>query len=149
MLITDHIGLVTMAGTNPLRGNNDPELGTRFQDMSQAYDREYQQIARVAAGEAGTPLWEGVYVYLGGPTFESPAELRFLRAIGADAVGMSTVPEVIVARHANLRVLGFSGISNKANLDGNTVTTHEEVLSAGHLIIPKLTGVIRGVLRRM
>jgi purine-nucleoside phosphorylase len=149
MLITDHISPVTMGGMNPLTGPNDPQLGTRFPDMSQAYDRNYIDIARQAAKEAHIQLREGVYVYLGGPTFETPAELRFLRTIGADAVGMSTVPEVIVARHANIRVLGFSGITNKANLDGDTITTHEEVLSAAHAIVPKLTDVINGVLRRM
>jgi len=86
---------------------------------------------------------------LAGPSFETPADLRFLRTSGVDAVGMSTVPEVIVARHAGLRVLGISGISNKANLDGETITSHEEVLAAGSLIIPKLTTLIRGVLRRL
>jgi purine-nucleoside phosphorylase len=92
-------------------------------------------------------LHEGVYCGLSGPSFETPADLRFLRAVGADAVGMSTVPEVIVARHGGLRVLGFSGISNKANLDGSTVTTHEEVLAAGQTIMPKLKTLIEGVLR--
>jgi len=84
---------------------------------------------------------------LSGPSFESPADLRFLRLAGADAVGMSTVPEVIVARHGGMRVLGFSGISNKANLDGTTQTTHEEVLEAGKIIAPKIETLIRGVLR--
>ena len=83
---------------------------------------------------------------LAGPSFESPADLRFLQRIGADAVGMSTVPETIVARHGKTRVLGLSGISNKANLDGKTMTTHEEVLGAGKIIVPKLTSIIRGVL---
>ena len=92
-------------------------------------------------------MHEGVYVCLSGPSFESPADLRFLRLIGADAVGMSTVPETIVARHGHTRVLAFSGISNKANLDGNTETTHEEVLEAGELIVPKLTALIEGFLR--
>jgi len=86
---------------------------------------------------------------LAGPSFETPADLRFLRGIGVDAVGMSTVPEVTVARHANQRVLGISGISNKANLDGETITTHEEVLDAGEIMVPKLTKIIRGVLRQI
>jgi len=86
---------------------------------------------------------------LSGPSFESPADLRFLRVIGADAVGMSTVPEVIVARHGGTRVLGISGISNKANLDGNTATSHEEVLEAGKLMVPKLEKILRGVLRKI
>ncbi|MEN6408661.1 MAG: purine-nucleoside phosphorylase, partial [Anaerolineaceae bacterium] len=94
-------------------------------------------------------LHEGVYICLSGPSFETPADLRFLRLIGADAVGMSTVPEVIVAHHGGTRVLGISGISNKANLDGNTVTTHEEVLGAGEVIVPKLEKLVRGVLRSL
>jgi len=92
-------------------------------------------------------LREGIYAGLSGPSFESPADLRFLRNAGADAVGMSTVPEVIIARHGNMRVLGLSGISNKANLDGSTVTTHEEVIEAGKVITPKVEKIIRGVLR--
>ncbi|MBE0697664.1 MAG: purine-nucleoside phosphorylase, partial [Anaerolineaceae bacterium] len=96
--------------------------------------------------DKGILLHEGVYIGLSGPSFETPADLRFLRAIGADAVGMSTVPEVTVARHGGMRVLGFSGISNKANLDGSTQTTHEEVLQAGRMIVPKLQAIIQGVL---
>lgn len=149
MLIKDHINLVGMAGMNPLRGPNLDEFGERFPDMSQPYDRQLMEFCRQAAREAGVHLREGVYVWLAGPSFESPAELRFLRTIGADAVGMSTVPEVIVARHGKMRVLGISGISNKANLDGSTVTTHEEVLEAGKILVPKLTSLIRGVLRRL
>lgn len=146
MLITDHIGLIGMAGMNPLRGPNLAELGERFPDMSQVYSRDIQAIARKVAAEKKIELREGVYVCLSGPSFESPADLRFLRTIGADAVGMSTVPEAIVARHGRTQVLGLSGISNKANSDGNTETTHEEVLLAGKLIVPKLTGIIQGVL---
>jgi purine-nucleoside phosphorylase len=138
-----------MTGFNPLRGPNLAELGPRFPDMSKAYDREYLELARQAARKHNIPLHEGVYAGLSGPSFETPADLRFLRLVGADAVGMSTVPEVTVARHAGLRVLGLSGISNAANLDGNTVTTHEEVLAAGQAIVPKLTTVISGVLRRL
>jgi purine-nucleoside phosphorylase len=114
--------------------------------MSQAYDRELCSLARKVAKEKKMRLHEGIYVGLSGPSFETPADLRFLRTAGADAVGMSTVPEVIVARHGGTRVLGFSGISNKANLDGNTITTHEEVLEAGHVLAPKLETIIRGVL---
>jgi len=149
MLIVDHINLVGMAGIHPLRGPNLDEFGERFPDMSQPYDRRLMDFCRQAAAEAGIVLREGVYVWLSGPSFESPAELRFLRTIGADAVGMSTVPEVIVARHGRMQVLGISGISNKANLDGSTMTTHEEVLQAGKILVPKLTSLIRGVLRRM
>lgn len=149
MLITDNLNLMGMTGANPLFGPNIDELGTRFPDMSQAYDREYQDLARRVARESNLTLREGVYAGLSGPSFESPADLRFLRLAGADSVGMSTVPEVIVARHGGMRVLGFSGISNKANLDGSTVTTHEEVIEAGRVITPKIETLVRGVLRGM
>jgi purine-nucleoside phosphorylase len=149
MLITDNLNLVGMTGANPLMGPNIDELGPRFPDMSQAYDRELMRLARQAAAEQNIELREGVYCGLSGPSFEGPADLRFLRLAGADAVGMSTVPEVIVARHGGLRVLGLSGISNKANLDGSTVTTHEEVIEAGKIITPKIEKIIRGVLRAL
>ncbi len=149
MLITDHINFMGMAGFSPLRGPNDPTLGPRFPDMSRTYDRGLADMARDVAREAGFTLHEGVYIGLSGPTFESPADLRFLRSAGADAVGMSTVPEAVVAHHGGVRVLGFSGISNKANLDGATITTHQEVLDAGKLITPRLTTLVRGVLRRL
>lgn len=149
MLITDHLSLMTMAGANPLRGPNIDEFGPRFPDMSRVYDRDYQGILREVANQANILLHTGVYVGLAGPSFETPADLRFLRGIGADAVGMSTVPEAIVAHHAGMRVAGLSGISNKANLDGNTETTHAEVLAAGQVIAPKLTGLVRGFLRRV
>ncbi len=148
MMITDHIGLIGMAGLNPLRGPNIDEFGPRFPDMSQPYDRKLGNLARKITIDQKLDLKEGVYVCLSGPSFESPADLRFLRTIGADAVGMSTVPEVIIARHGGMRVLGISGISNKANLDGNTMTTHEEVLNAGTVIVPKLVKLIRELLRR-
>jgi purine-nucleoside phosphorylase len=149
MLITDHLNLVGMTGANPLMGPNIDELGPRFPDMSQAYDRKLMEIARQAASNGNIPLREGVYCALSGPSFEGPADLRFLRLAGADAVGMSTVPEVIVAHHGGLRVLGFSGISNKANLDGSTVTTHEEVMEAGRIIAPKIETILRGVLQSL
>jgi purine-nucleoside phosphorylase len=149
MLITDHINLIGMAGLNPLRGPNIDEIGTRFPDMSQAYDPGLLELGRKVAAEEKIKIQEGVYISLAGPSFETPADLRFLRIIGADAVGMSTVPEVITARHGGTRVLGISGISNKANLDGETITTHEEVLAAGEKIAPILTTLIRGVLRRL
>ncbi|HSK87623.1 MAG TPA: purine-nucleoside phosphorylase, partial [Anaerolineales bacterium] len=149
MLITDHVNLVGMTGANPLMGPNIEELGPRFPDMSQAYDRKLMTVARQVAADENIPLREGVYCALSGPSFEGPADLRFLRVAGADAVGMSTVPEVIVARHGGLRVLGFSGISNKANLDGSTATTHAEVIEAGRIITPKMEKIIRGVLRAL
>lgn len=149
MLITDHLNLIGMTGLNPLRGPNIEEIGPRFPDMSQAYDRQLADLARRVATENDVFLHAGVYVCLAGPSFETPADLRFLLNSGVDAVGMSTVPEVIVARHGGIRVLGISGISNKANLDGETTTTHEEVLAAGEEIVPKLTTLIRGVLRSL
>ncbi len=147
MLITDNLNLIGMTGMNPLMGPNLDEIGPRFPDMSRAYDRSLNDMARKVAKENNITLREGVYAGLSGPSFESPADLRFLRAVGADAVGMSTVPEVIVARHGGIRVLGLSGISNKANLDGSTTTTHEEVIQAGAVITPKMEKIIRGVLR--
>lgn len=149
MLITDHINMIGMAGLNPLRGPNLDVFGPRFPDMSRAYDRQLCDLARQSAADAGLLLHEGVYMALSGPSFETPADLRFLRGVGVDAVGMSTVPEVTIARHGGTRVLGISGISNKANLDGDTLTTHEEVLEAGHVMVPKLLAVLRGVLRRL
>jgi purine-nucleoside phosphorylase len=149
MLITDQLNFLTMSGPSPLRGPNLDEIGPRFPDMSQAYDRGLIQIARLAAQEGQALLREGVYAGLAGPNYETPADLRFLRMSGADAVGMSTVPEVIAARHGGTRVLGFSGISNKANLDGNTLTTHEEVLAAGEVIVPKLSRLLRSIIRRI
>lgn len=149
MLITDQLNLMGMSGLNPLMGPNLDEIGPRFPDMSQPYDREYCNLARKIAAENGIKLQEGVYAGLSGPSFESPADLRFLRLAGADAVGMSTVPEVIVARHGNMRVLGLSGISNKANLDGSTITTHEEVIEAGKVITPKIEKIIRGMLQNL
>lgn len=149
MLLSDHINLMGMAGLTPLRGPNLEELGPRFPDMSQAYDRELIALAETVCRDSQIPHNKGVYVCLAGPSFETPADLRFLRAIGVDAVGMSTVPEVTVARHGGTRVLGISGISNKANLDGDTVTTHEEVLEAGEVIVPRMAALIKGVLRQL
>ncbi len=149
MLITDHLNLVGMTGMNPLIGPNLDQFGPRFPDMSQAYDRKLNSLARRLAQENDIQLREGVYVALSGPSFEGPADLRFLRLVGVDAVGMSTVPEVIVARHGGTRVLGISGISNKANLDGDTQTTHAEVLEGGKVIAPKLEKLLRAILREL
>jgi purine-nucleoside phosphorylase len=151
MLINDHIGLAAMMGANPLWGPNDDTLGPRFVDMSNAYDAEYRKLALQVAAELGIELRQGVYVGLGGPSFESPAEVRFLRQIGGDAVGMSTVPETIVARHMGMRVLGISGISNAAldTLDTLGQTNHEEVLATGREMAPRLMALLRGILERM
>jgi purine-nucleoside phosphorylase len=148
MLITDHIGLVNMVGLNPLRGPNDPLLGPRFPDMSQAYDPGLRQVALKAAKKLGLHLHQGVYIMLSGPSFETPADLRFLRLIGADAVGMSTVPEVTVAHHCGIKVLGISGISNAATTEpGATPLSHEEVLAAGDRIVAGLAPLVKQVLR--
>ena len=149
MLITDHINYIGMAGLTPLRGPNLDAYGPRFPDMSRAYDPDLMDIARRVAKTESIPMQEGVYICLAGPSFETPADLRFLRGIGVDAVGMSTVPEVTIARHGGTRVMGVSGISNKANLDGDTVTTHEEVLEAGEVIVPRLASLIKGVLQEI
>ncbi len=114
MLLADHIGLPTMAGLNPLRGPNDEALGPRFPAMTGAYDAILRAAAHAAADALGIPLREGIYAMVAGPNYETPAELRFLRQLGADAVGMSTVPEVIAARHAGMRVLAISCVTNVA-----------------------------------
>lgn len=151
MVITDHINLIGMGGLNPLRGPNLDALGPRFPDMSEAYDAQLLMTARQVASEARVLLREGVYACLAGPSFETPAELRFLRLIGADAVGMSTVPEVIVARHGGTKVLGLSGITNVLPFEGAppVETTHEEVLRTGQVLVPRMETVIRGVLRTL
>ncbi len=125
MLVTDHINLTA---NNPLIGRNDDDLGTRFPDMSRAYDPEMQAVARSIAAEQNLTLREGVYMWLTGPTFETPAEIRMARALGADAVGMSTVPEVIVARHGGMRVLALSCMTNMAAGVLDQPLSHQEVL---------------------
>lgn len=157
MLITDHINLVGMAGFNPLRGPNDERLGPRFVDMSIAYDRRLREIALAAAGELDIELRQGIYIMSGGPTFETPADVRFLRQIGADAVGMSTVPEVVVARHEGMRVLGISHISNVippgadpvAEHGDDTESLHQEVLDAGGRVMPRLKMLIKRIIERL
>lgn len=151
MLITDHINLLGMAGHNPLVGPNVDDLGPRFPDMSEAYDPGLRACALRVAGETGIDLKQGVYAGLSGPTFETPAEVRFLRTMGADAVGMSTVNEVVVARHGGMRVLGFSVITNVARLsaDEGEPPSHEEVLQAGPVCAPRLLTVVKGVLKEL
>lgn len=151
MMLNDHINLIGMGGNNPLVGPNDDELGPRFVGMTQTYDRVLRQQAAAVAREAGVTLHEGVYVCLSGPTFETPAEVRMLRGMGADAVGMSTVHEVLVARHGGMRVMAFSGITNVAidTLETTADANHEEVLEAGQLLVPRLTAVLRGVLKTL
>jgi len=146
MLITDHINLL---GDNPLRGPNDPELGPRFPDMSSVYDRELRELALQIALEKGIYLHQGVYVALSGPNLETPAEYRFLITIGADAVGMSTVPEVIVAKHAGMRVFGISCITDLA-IDGVVEpVSFEEIVNAAKEAEPKMTLIIKELVQRM
>ena len=146
MLITDHINLL---GDNPLRGPNDPELGPRFPDMSSVYDRELRELALQIALENGIYLHQGVYVALSGPNLETPAEYRFLITIGADAVGMSTVPEVIVAKHAGMRVFGISCITDLA-IDGVVEpVSFEEIVNAAKEAEPKMTLIIKELVQRM
>ena len=148
MLIKDHLNFVGIAGNNPLRGPNDDSVGPRFPDVTHAYTPELRVLAQKTAVSLNMTLHEGVYAYVAGPSFETPAELRFLHMIGADAVGMSTVPTVLVAAHAGMRVLGISSITNKAILDptSGAEVSHEEVLETGKLIVPRLTSLLHGIL---
>jgi len=142
MLITDHLNLVGMAGANPLHGPNLDELGPRFPDMSQAYDRQLLELARRAGRQAELALREGVYCGLSGPSFETPADLRFLRAAGVDAVGMSTVPEAIAARHMGIRVVGVSCLTNMAAGVLDQKLDHREVLETGERVKLQLLEVL-------
>ena len=146
MLITDTINL---SGDNPLVGPNLDAMGPRFVPMSDALDVTLQARAREAGSRAGVTLREGVYVMLSGPAYETRAELRMLRALGADAVGLSTVPELLVARHAGARVLGFSLITNKATPEMEGEVTHEEVLAMGPIGASRLVSILRELLPEM
>jgi purine-nucleoside phosphorylase len=139
MVISD---IINMSGDNPLAGPNIDKLGPRFVSMTDALDAGLQARARAAAGRAGVTLEEGVYLMLPGPTYETRAELRMLRTLGADAVGMSTVPEVLVARHQGVRVLGFSLVTNKATPEMEGEVTHEEVLAMGPIGAARLVSVL-------
>ena len=143
MLISD---IINMSGDNPLAGPNLDRLGPRFVSMTDALDANLRAQARAAAGRAGVSLREGVYLMLAGPSYETRAELRMLRTLGADAVGMSTVPEVLVARHQGARVLGFSLVTNKATPEMEGEVTHEEVLAMGPIGAARLTSVLRELL---
>ena len=146
MLIADHINLL---GDNPLIGPNDPALGPRFPDMSVVYDASLRALAREVAAEQRLTLREGVYVAVVGPNLETRAEYRMLRAIGADVVGMSTVPEVIVARHGGMRVLGLSIITDMCLPDSLQEATLDEIVATANAAQPKLTALVRGVLERL
>jgi len=146
VVISDHINL---QGTNPLIGPNDPRLGPRFPDMTEAYSRAYRCIALEEGRRLGLNLEEGVYAALTGPSYETPAEIRYLRAVGADLVGMSTVPEVIAARHMGLGVLAISCVTNMAAGLGTSEITHEEVLATGERVRGKLVELLAAVLPRI
>lgn len=146
MLISDHINL---SGDNPLYGPNLDRFGPRFPPMTDAYDPALRESAREAALATGEALREGVYVMLSGPSYETRAEMRMLRTLGADAVGMSTVHEVIVARHAGVRVLGFSLITNKATDDVESGATHEEVIEVGRIGAARLVTILGELLPRL
>ena len=146
MLITDHIKLFA---DSPLTGPNLDAFGPRFPDMSHAYSPALREIARKAAKELGIELREGVYMYFPGPQFETPAEIRSARILGADAVGMSTVPEVIAAAHCGMQVLGLSLCSNMAAGILEQPLTHEEVITAGETAAPRLSALIKACLAGM
>jgi purine-nucleoside phosphorylase len=146
MLIADHINLL---GDNPLIGPNDDRLGTRFPDMSEPYDGRLRQIAREVAAEQRTVLREGVYVAVSGPNLETRAEYRMLRALGADVVGMSTVPEVIVAVQSGMRVLGLSIITDQCLPDALEPASVAEIIAVAGRAEPALTSLVRGVLERI
>jgi purine-nucleoside phosphorylase len=147
VLISDHINL---QGSNPLVGPNDDSLGPRFPDMSEAYSREYRETAKLVAAELCVPMTEGVYAAMLGPSYETPAEIRYLRAIGADVVGMSTVPEVIVANHMGMKVLGISCVTNMAaGIVPQQKINHEEVLETGALVRDTLVRFLKALLPRL
>jgi purine-nucleoside phosphorylase len=146
MLISDHINLL---GDNPLVGPNDDALGPRFPDMSEPYDAALRALAREVATRKGLTLREGVYVAVAGPNLETRAEYRMLRALGADVVGMSTVPEVIVARHGGMRVLGLSIITDQCLPDALEPASVEQIIAVARRAEPALADVVCGVLERM
>ncbi len=146
VLIRDHINL---QGTNPLVGPNDDRFGVRFPDMSRAYDRDYRQIAREEAAKLNIPLHEGIYAALLGPSYETPAEIEYLRRIGADLVGMSTVAEVIAARHMEMKVLAISCVTNMAAGILDQPLSHAEVMETGERVKTIFEALLRAILPRL
>ncbi|AZS14908.1 purine-nucleoside phosphorylase [Paenibacillus lutimineralis] len=146
MLITDHINLV---GTNPLIGPNNDELGTRFPDLSQTYNPGLRHLAEVVANDLNMKIQQGVYAWWSGPTYETPAEIRMIRTMGADAVGMSTVPEAIVAVHGNMKVLGISCLTNMACGILDQPLNHEEVIEVAGKVRVNFIALIKGILEKM
>jgi purine-nucleoside phosphorylase len=146
MIIDDHINLL---GTNPLIGPNDERFGPRFPDMSEVYSKRLRNIAREAAHARGVAVSHGVYVAVHGPSYETPAEIRYLRTIGADAVGMSTVPEAIAARHMGLEVLGISCITNMAAGVLPQPLVHDEVMETARRVRGSFIALLEGILERL
>jgi purine-nucleoside phosphorylase len=146
VLLRDHINL---QGANPLVGPNDDRFGVRFPDMTRAYDRDYREIAREEASKLGIPLHEGVYAALLGPSYETPAEIEYLRRIGADLVGMSTVAEVIAARHMEIKVLAISCVTNMAAGILDQPLSHAEVMETGERVKTIFESLLRAVLPRI
>jgi len=146
VLISDHINL---QGSNPLIGLNDDSLGPRFPDMTEAYSSAYRAIAQQVAAKLGIPLPEGIYAAVTGPSYETPAEIRYLRTIGADLVGMSTVAEVIVANHLGMRVLAISCVTNMAAGILDQKINHEEVLETGRRVRDTLVRFLKALLPRL
>jgi purine-nucleoside phosphorylase len=146
MIIDDHINLL---GSNPLLGENDERFGPRFPDMSEVYAARLRRIADEAAAARGVQVTHGIYAALHGPSYETPAEIQYLRLIGADAVGMSTVPEAIVARHMNIDVLGISCISNMAAGMLAHPITHEQALEVVHRIRGPFISLLEGIIERL
>ncbi len=146
VLLSDHLNL---QGDHPLKGPNEERLGPRFPDMTEAYNRHYRELAHAAAREQGLELLEGVYAVLSGPSYETPAEIRYLRTIGADLVGMSTVPEVIVANHMGIRCLAISCVTNMAAGILDRKISHEEVLETGERVKGALTALLRKLIPRI
>jgi purine-nucleoside phosphorylase len=143
VVISDHINL---QGANPLIGPNDERFGARFPDMSKAYDQKFRQLALAEGRRLGIALGEGVYAALAGPSYETPAEIRYLRTIGADLVGMSTVPEVIAARHSGIRVLGISCVTNAAAGILDQPLDHSEVLATAERVKGQFISLLRAVI---
>jgi len=144
--LSDHLNLI---GQNPLRGGNDDRFGTRFPDMTEVYSQRLRAIAAEQAARLNIELRRGIYACLPGPSYETPAEIAMLRTLGADIVGMSTVPEAIVARHCGLEVLAFALVTNAAAGVTGAPISHEEVLAAGREAVPRLGGLIEAVLRHL
>ena len=146
MVIDDHINLI---GSNPLIGPNEDRFGPRFPDMSEVYSRRLRRLADAAAADRGVPIAHGVYAALHGPSYETPAEIRFLRTIGADAVGMSTVPEAIVARHMGLNVLGISCITNMAAGVLPQPLDHADVMATARRVAANFIPLLEGIIGRL